>query len=60
MDGMHGQRGQAVQWRTLDGDPDGDKRIVDDRSAVSDLIVRARARDLQVRKVDKLGEGGNE
>lgn len=60
MDWMHGEGGQTVQWCTLDCDPDGDERVIDHGSALSDLIVRAGARDLQVGEVDEFGEGRNE
>lgn len=60
VDGVHGQRSQAVQWRTFDGNTDRNERIIDDCPAVSNLVVGSRTRDLQVSEVDELGEGGDE
>ena len=60
MDGVHRQRSQAVQWRTFDSNADGDERIIDGCPAVSNLVVRARARDLEVSEIDELGESRDE
>ena len=60
MNGVHRQSRQAVQWRAFNRNAEGDKGVVDHSPAVADLVVRARARDLEVGEVDEFGEGGDE